>query len=111
MEEIFERLHGKNPYIQVNELEKRGLGTQIKERRKNNKSIKIRFIILALTSIIHTPYHYIFLPSVTTKTDIEEESPHKPINIHSYPHPKNPHFKRNSQYITHGDSENPHAEN
>ncbi|MCX8131911.1 MAG: DUF362 domain-containing protein [Clostridia bacterium] len=25
---LFERLHGKNPYIQLNELEKRGLGTQ-----------------------------------------------------------------------------------
>lgn len=25
---LFERLHGKNPYIQINELEKRGLGTQ-----------------------------------------------------------------------------------
>jgi uncharacterized protein len=25
---LFERLHGKNPYIQVNELEKRGLGSQ-----------------------------------------------------------------------------------
>lgn len=25
---LFQRLHGKNPYVQVNELEKRGLGTQ-----------------------------------------------------------------------------------
>jgi uncharacterized protein len=25
---LFERLHGKNPYVQVNELEKRGLGSQ-----------------------------------------------------------------------------------
>jgi len=25
---LFERLHGKNPFVQLNELEKRGLGTQ-----------------------------------------------------------------------------------